>query len=231
MRQIIWGFLFAATSVVVDAGPAVVNLSSGDSAPLTHASTGKLGLPVRLFFSSAHKNGLATYGFQAGGQKQQGHGVFMPTGITARLVDLDFDGWADLWVMGCLDGQCRAAQSEIWRYEPKQQHYVWHAQLSAIPNLEVDPQAQLLAGGLHNCGCAAGCFQLDTYAWKQGQLQVVARRKQECSAEPHAGWVYQEWILSGGQLQAKPPQVITEPEYSSGYAQRSQPLAHPLSWD
>ncbi|APA69470.1 XAC2610-related protein [Janthinobacterium sp. 1_2014MBL_MicDiv] len=100
--------------------------------------------------------------------------------LQALLLDMNFDGNADLWVTGYTDSQGRIRCSDVWLWDTKAGKYRFDKPLSAIPNLEISIPARQIEGGIGNCGCAAQCFYEDRYAWRENILTTIARREQDC---------------------------------------------------
>ena len=100
--------------------------------------------------------------------------------LHALLVDMNFDGHADLWVTGYTDSQGRIRCSDVWLWDAQAKKYSFNKPLSAIPNLDIRLADQRIEGGIANCGCAAQCFYEDSYAWQANNLITIARREQDC---------------------------------------------------
>ncbi|PHV15967.1 hypothetical protein CSQ90_15790 [Janthinobacterium sp. BJB303] len=100
--------------------------------------------------------------------------------LHALLLDMNFDGHADLWVTGYTDSQGRIRCSDVWLWDTQAKQYSFNKDLSAIPNLDISIAEQRIEGGIANCGCAAQCFYEDSYAWRAGGLITIARRAQDC---------------------------------------------------
>lgn len=134
------------------------------------------------------------------------------TGIETRLVDLNFDGYADLWARAYQNQ--RVEGSDVWLYEPEdsaravadpyslREHfhragYVYSVELSALPNLGVDTTAQRLVAGIGNCGCGGACFHSEVYRREGGAMVLEQRRTQECLGEE---FEYRVWERRGDRL-------------------------------
>lgn len=111
------------------------------------------------------------------------------------LADLNFDGFADLWVIGCTSGQCRATQSEVWLYDRTKHTYLFNTVLSKLPNLEIDSATQIIKSGISNMGCAAQAFYHETYRWIGKELQLATRREQDCGPNEI---IYREYVVENG---------------------------------
>jgi hypothetical protein len=164
---------------------------------LSKAVTGKVGRPVAVRLRRAPE-GLESYTFQSEGRWLQGSfATHDPDGLRVALVDLDFDGLADLWVSGVEDLGMRSRRSDVWRFDPRTRTYVFDLALSSLENLEVDPVARQIESGVRDCGCGGRCFYHDTFVWSAGALRRVARREQNCLP---AGTVYREFAQQGDTL-------------------------------
>ena len=100
--------------------------------------------------------------------------------LHALLVDMNFDGHADLWVTGYTDSQGRSRCSDVWLWDAPAKQYRFNKPLSAIPNLDISITGQGIEGGIPNCGCAAQCFYEDSYKWRADKLIATGRREQDC---------------------------------------------------
>ena len=131
-----------------------------------------------------------TYQIKTGKRWMAGSCSSSGTGnLHALLLDMNFDGHADLWVTGYTDSQGRVRCSDVWLWDAPARQYSFNAPLSAIPNLEISIADQRIEGGIANCGCAAQCFYEDSYAWRASKLITIARRAQDCER-------YREYRLS-----------------------------------
>jgi hypothetical protein len=202
--------LFLAGSPL--AAPAVAEPSA--TTRLTAALTGKVRQVV-LVRRAGHPGGFETYSIRIGGRWRAG--VIKATvgpGLDCALVDLDFDGSADVWVTGYDDGQARIRRSDVWRFDPRRGSYVFDRALSSLENLEVDPGARLLEAGIDNCGCAGDCFYRDTYEWQGGKLRRVARREQDCDT-------YLEFAACGDSLCLVRQVPAGEPDHAEAVRRRT----------
>lgn len=187
---------------------------------LLHPLSGILAAPVDLQITT-DANGGERYSLLAGGKwlkgKWAGSGVDR---LHALLVDLDFDGNADVWITGYTDGQGRNHPSDVWRYQPRPGTYVYDPVLSALPNLEVDLAANLLQSSLPNCGCAGQCFVYEEYDFADGALRKMSRREQTCKGK---SVVYRESRYSQGKMRVT-SQVAGDPGDEIARQRRKSPL-------
>ncbi|GAB5534433.1 MAG: hypothetical protein Rubg2KO_06820 [Rubricoccaceae bacterium] len=136
------------------------------------------------------------------------------TGLDAKLIDMNFDGYADLWVSASVNQ--RATGSDVWLYDPPDalgtrhrdpdlgvrvllsaSDYRYHSGLSSLPNLSIDTTAQRLLAGIGNCGGAGACFYSEVYRWEGGDFVIEQRRSQDVSGRE---FEYQVWNRQGDQL-------------------------------
>ena len=146
---------------------------------LEKAVTGKVRLAADIRY--AYHDEQQTYQLKIGKQWRNGRCSSSGTGnLHALLLDVNFDGHADLWVTGYTDSQGRIRCSDVWLWDAPAQKYAFDTTLSAIPNLNISMADKRIEGGIANCGCAAQCFYEDSYAWQAGKLIAIARREQDC---------------------------------------------------
>ena len=155
---------------------------------LDKAASGKVRQAADIRY--VHHDDKQTYRLNLGKRWVAGSCSSSGTGnLHALLLDMNFDGHADLWVTGYTDSQGRVRCSDVWLWDAPARQYSFNAPLSAIPNLEISMADQAIAGGIANCGCAAQCFYEDSYAWQASKLITIARRAQDCER-------YREYRLS-----------------------------------
>ena len=146
---------------------------------LEKAVTGKVRQAADIRYANHEEQ--QTYQLKIGRQWLDGRCSSSGTGnLHALLLDVNFDGHADLWVTGYTDSQGRIRCSDVWLWNAPAQIYVLDTTLSAIPNLNISMADERIEGGIANCGCAAQCFYEDSYAWQAGELIAIARREQDC---------------------------------------------------
>ena len=146
---------------------------------LEKAVTGKVQQAADIGYANHEEK--QTYRLKIGKQWVNGSCSSSGTGnLHALLVDMNFDGHADLWVTGYTDSQGRIRCSDVWLWDAPAKQYSFSKPLSAIPNLNISISDQRIEGGIANCGCAAQCFYEDSYAWRAKQLITIARREQDC---------------------------------------------------
>ncbi|WP_219116360.1 hypothetical protein [Janthinobacterium sp. UMAB-56] len=151
----------------------------GGTLHLDQAATGKVGQAAAIRY--AYHDEKQTYRLKIGKQWIAGRCSSSGTGnLHALLLDMNFDGHADLWVTGYTDSQARIRCSDVWLWDASAKQYSFNQPLSAIPNLEISIAGQGIEGGIANCGCAAQCFYEDSYAWRENKLIATARRAQDC---------------------------------------------------
>lgn len=122
-----------------------------------------------------------TYQLKIGRQWIKGKCSSSGTGnLHALLLDMNFDGHADLWITGYTESQGRIRCSDVWLWDAPAKKYRFNQPLSAIPNLDIGTADHSIEGGIANCGCAAQCFYADSYAWQAAKLITIARREQDC---------------------------------------------------
>ena len=209
------GLLFVVAGLNLALGPALAQQAS-----LLHPLSGILAAPVSLRVIT-DADGGESYIIQTGGKwlkgKWAGSGV---DHLHAVLVDLDFDGNADIWITGYTDGQGRDHPSDVWRYQPLRAAYVLDPVLSALPNLEVDLAAKRLQSSIPNCGCAGQCFLYEEYDFAKGALRKISAREQTCQGK---SVVYRESRLSGGKMRVT-SQVSGDPGDETSRQRRKSPL-------
>ena len=146
---------------------------------LDKAASGKVRQAADIRY--VHHDDKQTYRLNLGKRWVAGSCSSSGTGnLHALLLDMNFDGHADLWVTGYTDSQGRIRCSDVWLWDAPARQYSFNAPLSAIPNLEISIADQRIEGGIANCGCAAQCFYEDSYAWRANTLITTARRAQDC---------------------------------------------------
>lgn len=146
---------------------------------LEKAVTGKVRQAADIRYTNHDEK--QSYQLKIGKQWRNGSCTSSGTGnLHALLLDMNFDGHADLWVTGYTDSQGRIRCSDVWLWDAPAQKYVFDTSLSAIPNLNISIADKAIEGGIANCGCAAQCFYEDSYAWQARQLITIARREQDC---------------------------------------------------
>ena len=146
---------------------------------LEKAVTGKVRQAADIRY--ANHDEKQTYQLKIGKQWIRGSCSSSGTGnLHALLLDMNFDGHADLWVTGYTDSQGRIRCSDVWLWDASAKQYSFNKPLSAIPNLDISIADQRIEGGIANCGCAAQCFYEDSYAWRADKLIATARREQDC---------------------------------------------------
>jgi hypothetical protein len=186
------------------------------------AVTGKLVRPVLIRFTRLSDKALY-YRFTSGAHE---HAMIWPSDTVdtpyVLLADVNFDGYADLWLTGWTEGQGRVRKSAVWLFSPATKQYELHQSLSQIGNLEVDPQGKTLQGGIANCGCAGSCFFYDTYLWQDTSLLPVARREQQCVENDLR---YREWALMDGALK-----IVHEEHRSTDDADHTAAHSHFINW-
>ncbi|HLA63409.1 MAG TPA: hypothetical protein VK610_03220, partial [Rhodothermales bacterium] len=130
--------------------PVVVEAESTFAAP----HSGRLAEAVRVTYYRLEGEDYSGHGYGFSddtGQPHLGPLVLPAFEFEVRLADLNFDGWADLWVSGRRDQRVHA--SDVWLYVPSdsvlmergdiRRHrawsgYVYSTALSDLPNLAVD---------------------------------------------------------------------------------------------
>ena len=146
---------------------------------LEKAATGSVRQAADIRY--ANHDDRQTYRLKIGNAWESGRCRSSGTGnLHALLLDMNFDGHADLWVTGYTDSQGRIRCSDVWLWDAPAKKYRFNKPLSAIPNLDISVAQKTLEGGIANCGCAAQCFHADRYAWQAGKLLTIARREQDC---------------------------------------------------
>lgn len=151
----------------------------GGTLHLDKAATGKVRQAADIRY--ANRDETQTYQLKIGKQWVKGRCSSSGTGnLHALLLDMNFDGHADLWVTGYTDSQGRVRCSDVWLWDAQAKQYSFNQPLSAIPNLDIDIAEQSIEGGIANCGCAAQCFYEDSYKWQANKLITIARRAQDC---------------------------------------------------
>lgn len=151
----------------------------GGTLHLEKAATGKVRQAADIRYINHDEK--QTYQLKIGKQWIPGSCSSSGTGnLHALLVDMNFDGHADLWVTGYTDSQGRIRCSDVWLWDAPAKQYRFNKPLSAIPNLDISISDQKIEGGIPNCGCAAQCFYEDSYKWQANQLITTARREQDC---------------------------------------------------
>ena len=151
----------------------------GATLHLDKAATGKVRQAADIRYVNHDEK--QTYQLKIGKQWIPGSCSSSGTGnLHALLLDMNFDGYADLWVTGYTDSQGRIRCSDVWLWDTQAKNYRFSKPLSAIPNLEISIAGQSIEGGIANCGCAAQCFYEDSYAWHRKTLTAIARREQDC---------------------------------------------------
>ncbi|MFY0576486.1 XAC2610-related protein [Cystobacter fuscus] len=192
---------------------------------LDEATTGRVERAVELRIQRS-ADGEQGYSVKLSGKWRDGACRSADSsGLSALLVDFDFDGHADLWVTGFTDGQGRVRCSDVWLYKPPLKRYERHSELSSLQNLEIDPGARQLEGGMWNCGCAGMCFFHETYGWSAGALSKLSRRGQDCESE---GIVYRESSVDSGAMKLT-REVKGEPS-SEEYDRRQKGSLKFLDW-
>lgn len=189
---------------------------------LTSAVSGRVGAPVRFrryWLDDIHTG----YGFSTDSDSWDlSLGPLVSPSreglselLYATLIDMNFDGYADLWVSTRLNQ--RTTGSDVWLYVPRDSLGLWYQDpqfgfrvqirasdyrydqsLSSLPNLAIDTTAQRLVAGIGNCGCAGACFYSEVYRWERGDLVMEQRRSQACLA---LEFEYEVWERRGGQLE------------------------------
>ncbi|MGK5037586.1 XAC2610-related protein [Janthinobacterium sp. LB3P118] len=158
---------------------------------LGKAATGKVRQAADIRY--ANHDEKQTYQLKIGKQWMPGSCSSSGTGnLHALLLDMNFDGHADLWVTGYTDSQGRVRCSDVWLWDTQAKQYSFNKPLSAIPNLDISIADKRIEGGIANCGCAAQCFYEDSYAWRADKLIATARREQDCER-------YREYRLNDKQ--------------------------------
>ncbi|TNC76533.1 hypothetical protein FHI69_13260 [Janthinobacterium lividum] len=151
----------------------------GGTLHIEKAVTGKVWQAADIRY--ANHDEKQTYQLNIGKQWINGRCSSSGTGnLHALLVDMNFDGHADLWVTGYTDSQERIRCSDVWLWDAPAKQYRFNKLLSAIPNLDISMADQGIQGGIRNCGCAAQCFYEDSYKWQANKLITIARREQDC---------------------------------------------------
>ncbi len=151
----------------------------GGTLHLEKAVTGKVRQAADIRY--ANHDEKQTYQLKIGKQWLNGSCSSSGMGnLHALLVDMNFDGHADLWVTGYTDSQGRIRCSDVWLWDASAKKYSFNKPLSAIPNLDIRIAGQGIEGGIPNCGCAAQCFYEDGYTWRADKLIATARREQDC---------------------------------------------------
>ncbi|UQV44986.1 hypothetical protein KIV45_25180 [Janthinobacterium lividum] len=151
----------------------------GGTLHLDKAATGKVRQAADIRY--ANHDEKQTYQLKIRKQWIPGSCSSSGTGnLHALLLDMNFDGHADLWVTGYTESQGRIRCSDVWLWDASAKQYSFNKTLSAIPNLDINITDQGIAGGIANCGCAAQCFYEDSYAWRADKLIATARREQDC---------------------------------------------------
>lgn len=151
----------------------------GGTLHLDKAATGKVRQAADIRYATHDEK--QTYQLKIGKQWIPGSCSSSGTGnLHALLLDMNFDGHADLWVTGYTDSQGRIRCSDVWLWDAPARQYSFNKPLSAIPNLDISIGDQRIKGGIANCGCAAQCFYEDSYAWRADKLIATARREQDC---------------------------------------------------
>ncbi|ATB39164.1 hypothetical protein CYFUS_004605 [Cystobacter fuscus] len=213
------GFLLCTSSAANAESPARAFVR------LDEATTGRVERAVELRIQRS-ADGEQGYAVKNSGKWRDGPcRSGGPSGLSVLLVDFDFDGHADLWVTGVTDGQGRVRCSDVWLYKPQLKHYERHSELSSIQNLEIDPDAKQLEGGMWNCGCAGMCFFHETHGWSSGSLSKLSRREQDCGSEDI---VYREFSVDSGAMKLT-REVKGEPGFEE-YDRRQKGILKFLDW-
>ena len=155
--------------------------------------SGSVAKPIAMRINTSG-DGAESYRIRLGGTWKKG--VWKGSGVDPMhvlLIDMNFDGHADVWVTGFVDGQARERPSDVWLYQPAIKSYRYDPALSALTDIEVDLGAKTIASGVSNCGCGGQCFFHEEYVWVKQALQKTLRNEQDCSEETI---VYQEWRRS-----------------------------------
>lgn len=186
---------------------------SDRGATLTRAVTGTVVESVRVQFVRCSDNGYS-YRFET--SRQQGEGsVSLFTTPNVVLADLNFDGYADLWVTGYPDGQGRIRTSDVWLYRPDRSVFVLDSAYSSLPNLSVSAASGVLEAGIGNMGCSAACWYSDRYVVGEVGLVPVSRVEQDRVGDEYVYREY-EWTddvrVQTYEARAETPGEIVYPE-------------------
>ncbi len=166
-------------------------------------------LPKVISLSINKVDNQVSYSFINNQSPSKGKTIFngMPNVL---LVDLNFDGYADLWVNGCTTGQCRTLESDAWLYDSASKKYKLNQVLSALPDLNIDIQKQVIVSGVANTGCAGMSFYLETFRWQNKKLTKQYRCEQQCTADSRVH--YFEYKLKNGVMAKVRDEIINDPE-------------------
>ena len=104
----------------------------GGTLHLDKAATGKVRQAADIRY--ANHDEKQTYQLKIGKQWIPGSCSTSGTGnLHALLVDMNFDGHADLWVTGYTDSQGRIRCSDVWLWDAPAKQYRFNQPMSAIP--------------------------------------------------------------------------------------------------
>ena len=109
--------------------------ADGAALHLDKAATGKVRQAANIRYVNHDEK--QTYQLKIGKQWIAGSCSSGGAGnLHALLLDMNFDGHADLWVTGYTDSQGRIRCSDVWLWDTQAKNYRFSKPLSAIPNLK-----------------------------------------------------------------------------------------------
>ncbi len=85
--------------------------------------------------------------------------------------DFNFDGYPDLVMRAATDQQENSTYC-IWLFDPASQRFTSSGELSSLSNPTPDPASKTVVSH-KNEDCAGGCYDEDTYSWRNGQLVLM----------------------------------------------------------
>lgn len=91
--------------------------------------------------------------------------------------DYNFDGYNDLEIIYSYGaGDSQITQKSIFLYSPETRSFVYHKELSSIPNVYPDEILQRISTHI---GLGYGAYEEQSYTWHDNSLQIVG--KEECT--------------------------------------------------
>ena len=90
---------------------------------------------------------------------------------TIATADLNFDGFGDLLLQ--VGSKSKNAMFCVWLFEPESKKYVPSSSLSRLVNPHPDPKSKTITS-FRNTGCRRSCYEKQTFAWKHGDLKLIA---------------------------------------------------------
>jgi hypothetical protein len=91
-----------------------------------------------------------------------------------EVADYNFDDFMDIGFSLCWGRGTRHSWQEIYLYNQHNQKYYYHAELSAMPDVEINDETRTLRS-IINSGHAGLLFTDSEFKWENGQLTLINR--------------------------------------------------------